>query len=159
VELDLYRLDEPPMPPITLKESDAERVYSIAMAAMLRNPRSAAGLLDELNRAIVVPDEHASADVAGIGSIVEFVDHRVSPERLTRVQLVMPEDAKGSDKLSILSDFGAALIGLAPGQSIVWPDRRGGTERLTVVRVRSPEALPASETSAPRRTALGWRRR
>jgi regulator of nucleoside diphosphate kinase len=146
-KLDLYRLDEPPLPPITLRRSDADRVYEVAVGALLHNPRTAAGLLDELRRAAVVADDRAGPEVAGIGSYVEYVDQHVSPERVQRAQLVLPEDARAGDTLSVLSEFGAALLGLSPGQSIVWPDRRGGTERLTVVAVQPPRR--AARSGAP----------
>jgi len=124
------------LPAITLRESDAARLYAVAFAALLNNPRWAGGLLDELRRADVMPDDQVGTEVAGIGSHVEFVDRRIAPARVRRAQLVLPEEADGREKLSVLSELGAALLGLAPGQSIVWPDRRGGTDHLTVVAVR-----------------------
>jgi regulator of nucleoside diphosphate kinase len=135
----LRRLGPPSLPPIILRASDADRLYAIALDALLKDPRWAAGLLDELHRASVAPDDQVGAEVAGIGSHVAFVDQLVAPEHVRRAQLVLPEEADGDEKLSVLSDFGAALLGLAPGQSIVWPDRRGGTEHLTVLAVQSPE--------------------
>jgi regulator of nucleoside diphosphate kinase len=134
------RPDPPSLPPIILRASDAERLYAVALGALLKDPRWAGGLLDELRRASVAPDDQVDAEIAGVGSYVDYVDQLVAPEHVLRVQLVLPEAANGDEKLSVLSDFGAALLGLAPGQSIVWPDRRGGVEHLTVLAVQTPAA-------------------
>lgn len=127
------------LPPVTVRTSDAERLYEIAMDMLLISPRRAGGLLDELRRAVIVEDDRCDPQVAGIGSHVEFIDHRDPSARPRRVQLVLPKDADGGGQVSVTADLGAALLGLTPGQSIVWPDRRGGAARLTVVAV-SPDA-------------------
>jgi regulator of nucleoside diphosphate kinase len=57
------------------------------------------------------------------------------------VKLVYPQDADiEAGRISILTPIGAGLIGLAQGDSIVWPDRDGQERILRIVRVEAGEA-------------------
>jgi regulator of nucleoside diphosphate kinase len=120
-------------PPITIRQSEHVRLQDLALAAMLRTPRGVGALIDELSRAEVRPDHSVPADVAGLGSLVTFRDLEDLQERSLR--LVVDETASAGT-VSVLSPLGAALLGLAPGQSILWPDRRGGRRRLFVEAVQ-----------------------
>ena len=54
--------------------------------------------------------------------------------------LVYPREADIADgKVSVLTPIGTALIGLAEGQSILWPTRTGASKRLTVLKVDEPK--------------------
>lgn len=96
-----------PRPPVVIRESDADTLYALAINAMLQAPRLAAMMLEELGRSTVEPDEGVPATVAGLGSVVRFVDGFTGAT--STVTLVHPADADGpSGRVSVLT-----------------PDRRG----------------------------------
>jgi len=128
-------------PKIILGETDAERLSALAMRAEPSSPVAANMLLDELERAQVRPDDQVPADVVGMNSTVEFIDEAHDNRRT--VQLVYPADADiAAGKVSVLTPVGAGLIGLSPGQSILWPDRDGRKRSLKILQVTRPR-VPA----------------
>ena len=121
-------------PPIQIRETDAERVTNLAIGVEGRLPKVAELLLGEINRAKVVPDFQLSAEVIAMQSTAKFVDEASGVER--SLQLVYPQDADiEAGRISILSLVGAGLLGLKPGQSIVWPDRAGNERTLRIIEV------------------------
>ncbi|WP_294036546.1 GreA/GreB family elongation factor [Sphingopyxis sp.] len=67
-------------------------------------------------------------------SHVTFTDE--ASDREYRYQLVFPKDADvAENRISVLTLVGAGLIGLKPGQTILWPDRDGRERRLKVMSV------------------------
>ena len=77
------------------------------------------------------------ADVVTMKSEVVFVDEDTGEEH--RVHLVYPCDADiESNRLSVLTPVGAALIGLRRGDRIDWPNRLGASRRLRLVDVVQP---------------------
>ena len=125
-------------PPLHLIDAEADKIYSLAASIEHRQPEVAALLMGELDRAVI----HTAADmprgVVTMGATVDFVDEANGKER--RMQLVYPHEADvDAGRLSILSFVGAGLIGLAEGDSIVWPDREGHERRLRIVRVAAPQ--------------------
>lgn len=58
-------------------------------------------------------------------------------------------DATG-DRVAVLSNLGAGLIGLSKGQTIRWADRVGGVRELTIVDVLPRQATAARPEDAPR---------
>ncbi len=129
----------PARPPITVGETDAERLTALALQAEDRLPEVAALLLDELERARVKPDAKMPADVVGVGSTVEFVDEAHGAPRT--VQLVWPGEADiAAGKVSVMTHVGAGLLGLTAGQSILWPDRDGRKRPLRILSVGRAEA-------------------
>lgn len=121
-------------PPILVRESDAERVTNLAIAAEDHSPQVALLLLGELNRAKVVPDAGLSAEIVAMQSTVTFIDEASGVER--RLQLVYPHEADiAAGRISILSLVGAGLLGLRSGQSIMWPDRSGKQRPLRIIEV------------------------
>ena len=124
---------------LIIRRRDADRLHEVAMRALLSAPRAAGALLDELRRAEIRPDDQVPANVAGLGAWVTFVRGDPSATEPERVQLVTPGEADPlSACLSVLSSLGAGLIGLQAGQSIDWPDRRGGIDHLVVLDVTWP---------------------
>ena len=124
---------DPARPPIILRESQEAALYALALDTLLWSPRAAGPLLDELERARVLPDAEVRRDVAGLGSFVEFSEDGV----LRTLQLVTPvlaDERRG--RVSVLTPVGAALLGLSPGQRILWCDRVGSSRPLTVLTVR-----------------------
>lgn len=122
-------------PPITLSETDADRLFVLAEQAELNATGRSNGLLGELMRAQVRPDARVPATVIGMNSTVEFIDDAHGATRT--VQLVYPAQADIAEgRISIMTPIGAGLIGLAEGQSIAWPDREGRVRLLRVLKVR-----------------------
>lgn len=121
-------------PPITIRESDAERIANLALGAEDKSPQVAELLLAEINRAKIVPDAQLPRDIVAMQSVVKFVDEASGLERT--LQLVYPQDTDiDAGRISILSLVGAGLLGLKPGQSIRWPDRAGKHRELRIIAV------------------------
>ncbi|AZO80892.1 MULTISPECIES: nucleoside diphosphate kinase regulator [unclassified Bosea (in: a-proteobacteria)] len=130
-------------PKIIVGEIDHERLTGLATTALERVPEVAEELLAEMDRAKVVAPGKLPADVVRMGSFVTF-DSDSAQHR--RVQLVYPGEADiEQGRVSVLTPIGAALIGLAAGQSIAWTARDGKKHVLTVTAVEQVEpALAAS---------------
>lgn len=118
-------------PPIVLCETDRSRLERAALLALLNLPRVAGALLEEVDRAKVVPDGGLDRERVRLGSLVVYRDE-LSGEQFS-ARLVDDARAGATAEISVLSDEGAALVGLGVGQSILWSDRRGEDRLLTVV--------------------------
>jgi regulator of nucleoside diphosphate kinase len=124
-------------PRITLAPQDYEKLSQLARAAASSMPDVASVLADELERAHVLADGRSGQSVR-MGGEVEFRDDTTG--KVQTVTLVYPGDADISQgKISILTPVGAALIGLAAGDSITWETRSGELRQLTVLRIREPQ--------------------
>ena len=120
-------------PWIVLSVADRERLQVIAMNALLENPRVAGSLLEEIDRAEVLPDGVQAPDRVGLGSSVEYRD---LDRRETRTVLIVETArADGDLELCVLSPLGVALIGMGAGQCIIVSDRCGSEWPLQVVEV------------------------
>lgn len=98
------------------------------------------GHLDELSRAEARADAEVPSDVIGLGSAFACRETDGVRAHYRWAQLVTPKEADPAlTRISIVSDLGAALIGLATGQSITWPDRRGSVREITVLEVEKAE--------------------
>jgi len=125
------------LPEIIVSDSDHARLTNLATAALETVPDTAEELLSELDRAKIVADESVPQDVVRMGSIVEFK----SDNDQKRVTLVFPQEADiASGKVSVLTPVGAALIGLAEGESITWTARDGSSHELTILSVEQKAA-------------------
>jgi len=123
-------------PPLLLSRGDHERLQSIAMGGLLKDPRLAGSLLEEIDRAEILADDRPAADYVGLGSSVEFRDLERPGTR--KVRIVEKARADDDIELSVLSPLGVALIGLGVGACIVASDRRGSEWVLRVVGVTAP---------------------
>lgn len=122
------------LPPITLTAPDFDRLDFLVSAAATSLPQVADFLAREIARAKVVEPAAKPAGVISMGSKVEFRDDTTTSIRT--LLLVYPEEADlEAGKISVLSPIGAALIGLAAGQSIEWQMPAGGWRSLTVLKV------------------------
>lgn len=120
-------------PSIAICETDHDRLSQLAERASTGNPAVAEILFAELERARVVPDPDLPASVVRMGSSLRY---RTDSGESRAVQLVFPAEADiDTGRISILTPIGAALIGLAPGQSIDWQTVDGRTQMLTVESV------------------------
>lgn len=122
------------VPNIVVSNADHERLTDLATASLERLPEVATELLDEMDRAKIVSDNNVPANVVRMGSTVTF---RSDDGRELTETLVYPVDEDSdAHKISVMTPVGAALIGLAEGQSISWTARDGRSHRLTVEKVR-----------------------
>ena len=131
-----------PDPPIAVSTVDEVRLSRLATAAARRDPEVAGLLLGEIDRARLLPPGKIPADVVAMHSHVEYRDAATGATH--RVQLVYPNEADiASGRVSVLTLVGAALLGMAAGQSILWPTLQGRERMLFVLRV-SPQPLEAA---------------
>jgi regulator of nucleoside diphosphate kinase len=122
------------VPNIVVSNADYERLTDLATASLERLPEVATELLDEMDRAKIVSDNNVPANVVRMGSTVTF---RADDGRELTETLVYPVDEDSdAHKISVMTPVGAALIGLAEGQSISWTARDGRSHQLTVEKVR-----------------------
>lgn len=102
--------------------------------ALLRRLRDHAQLESELERADIVEAHDVPSDVVTMNSRVVFED--AATGKTTEVTIVFPQDADlGHGRVSVLAPVGTALLGLAEGDSIVWPFPDGSSRCLRVVAV------------------------
>jgi len=121
------------VPNIIVSDADYERLTSLATAALERLPEVAEELLSEMGRARIVRAGSVPSDVVRMGSTVTFSS---DDGRERTVTLVYPVDEdSAAHKISVMTPVGAALIGLAVGQSISWTARDGRRHELTVKKV------------------------
>lgn len=126
------------LPAIVVSETEALRLSNLAAAAVFegRSRDAAATLLDEMDRADVVPDSRLPDDVVRMNSVV---DCEIDGKTKRTVELVFPGAADIDEgKISILSPAGAALIGLSPGQIMSWQGHDGRRHSVCVIAVGEP---------------------
>lgn len=122
------------VPNIVVSNADYERLTDLATASLERLPEVAEELLAEMDRAKIVGDDNVPADVVRMGSTVTF---KSDDGRQRTETLVYPVDEDSdTHRISVMTPVGAALIGLAEGQSISWTARDGRKHQLTVVKVK-----------------------
>lgn len=132
-------------PRLIMSERDARRLEALVASPAASGSATARQLEDEIARADIRAPGDIPADVVTMNSDVVCVDESTGVERTLR--LVYPEAADAeAQHVSVLAPVGAALLGLAVGQSIDWPMPGGRTARLRVVRVPyQPEAAGLPE--------------
>ncbi|NQW52150.1 MAG: nucleoside diphosphate kinase regulator [Rhodospirillales bacterium] len=126
------------VPHIVVSDADCDRLTDLATASLERLPEVAEELLAEMERAKVVSEDKVPADVVRMGSTVTFrSDAGTDGEQheLTETLVYPVDEDSDARKLSVMTPVGAALIGLAVGQSIAWTARDGRRHRLTVLEV------------------------
>jgi regulator of nucleoside diphosphate kinase len=122
----------PPRPDIVIRAADEDRLAAMATSLLDSKPELAEHLLGELARARLASGDALPADTVQMGSTLTYE----ADGRQRRVTLVYPQDADiAAGRVSVLTPIGAALLGLAEGQSIEWTARDGRRQRLTVVAV------------------------
>jgi regulator of nucleoside diphosphate kinase len=125
------------LPPIALSAADFAQLQRLANAAANQFPRTADFLAREVERARVVDPAEAPPNLVTMGSEVEFRDD--ANGKVRRVTLVYPHQADiDSNRISVLTPIGAALIGLSVRQAIEFQGPTGGTRSLTVLGVHAP---------------------
>ena len=121
-------------PPIVLTATDHDRLSALVEAVSEKLPDVYEYLTVELDRAAVIDASELAMAVVTMGARVAFRDEVTGQERT--VTLVFPHDADlAAGRVSVLTPIGAALIGVAEGQSITWYTREGEAKTLTVLAV------------------------
>ena len=126
---------------ILLTATDERRLTQLLEAkADDLDPRALELLEDELARAKVVDSSEIPPNVVTMNSVVSFEDLETGEQ--SEVRLVYPSATSGGKgRVSILAPVGAALLGLAVGDSIEWPVPSGRARNLRVAAVHyQPEA-------------------
>lgn len=122
-------------PPITLNAGDYETLSKLAERE--QGVAAADYLAYELDRARISPEGKAGPATVGLGSNIRFRDLESGEDR--EVVLVMPNEAdikKGF--ISVLTPVGAALLGLAVGQTISFTVPSGQERSLRVAKITPP---------------------
>jgi len=123
-----------PKPSLIIDAGHYERLIALVTRWMKQAPELATPLLEEVERARILPSAEMPADVVTIGSEVTFRDEATS--RIETVRVVLPQDASIDERrVSVLAPVGAALIGLSVGQRIGWEMVDGRTRQLVVLEV------------------------
>lgn len=109
------------MKPVYITEYDMQRLLRL-LGGLQYCPQERAllePLIEEMERAVVVPSERISQDVVTLNTRMRVRDLDSSEETL--IQLVFPNDADFEHgKISILTPIGAALIGYSKGDTAIW---------------------------------------
>ena len=121
-------------PNITITTKDAARLETLLETLSADGFPGRKALEEELYRANVVAPEEVPPSVVTMNSTVRFAMLPSGTER--RLKLVYPGKSDASeDSISILAPVGSALLGLAEGDDIHWPNPNGGTLHLVVQEV------------------------
>lgn len=133
-------LDDPlSRPPLVISSADYDLIANLALSIEGRLPTLARQLLEEIDRAEIVPALDLPPNVVALGSEVEFEDESSGARRTVR--LVTPGEADiEQGRISILTSVGAGLIGMAAGAQISWPRPDGTERRLRIVHVNRPHS-------------------
>ena len=118
------------------------------------HPRLAA----ELEAADLVESASVPADVVTMNSRVVFKDETTGESR--EVTIVFPRESDHARRrVSVLAPVGTALLGLAAGQSIMWPFPDGTSHCLRVLRVAYQPEADGAAAPQPRGRSAGATRR
>lgn len=132
-------------PSLVMSVRDVRRLEQLLASDEVAGSPVAEALEGELLRAELREPGAMPPDVVTMNSEVLCIDETTGAERVLR--LVYPTDADASKgHVSVLAPVGAALLGLAAGQTIEWPLPGGKSTRLRVKAVLyQPEASGSTE--------------
>lgn len=136
----LYHSSTNMLPRITVSETEEHLLTLLATGAELtrRSEDVARALLSEMERADVISDKAMPENVVRMSSRVEFEIDGGIPRQ---AELVFPIDANIDEgRISVLTPIGAALIGLSPGQIMMFRGRDRRPHKLKVISVLQPMA-------------------
>lgn len=122
-------------PAISITEDDYDLIANLALQMRVRAPELSTLILNEIDRAKIVPEEKIGADVVRLGSEVTFLDDASGETR--KVRLVPPGSANIEEgAISVVTQVGAGLIGMSVGGEISWPCPDGRPRVLKILDVR-----------------------
>jgi regulator of nucleoside diphosphate kinase len=120
--------------PIVVTTRDLERLERLLDSLPADASSEKEALQAELARAQVVEPHRIPPNVVTMNSTVRF-SFKESGEEF-RLTLVYPKDTEAKpDRISILAPVGIALLGLAVGDEIEWPNLAGGLSTVRVIDV------------------------
>ncbi|MGO4740301.1 GreA/GreB family elongation factor [Bosea sp. 2KB_26] len=127
-------------PLITVTTLDRDRLRQMIHLSTLAGPAATPAIVllsKALTEARAVAPSDISRHVATINSHVTYrTQGRGSRAHVAAVTLVPPADADMQlGRASVLAPTGSALLGLAEGESIEWPDEAGQMARYTLLQV------------------------
>jgi regulator of nucleoside diphosphate kinase len=118
-------------PPVRMTPTDYDRLSVLCATAHTLGSEM---LSQELDRAFVVRADGTDQPFVHLHSQVEYLD--LPSGRTRTLEVVPPEEADiDRGRVSVLSPVGAALIGLAAGDSYRWTGEDGRSHVLVVVDV------------------------
>lgn len=127
-------------PRIIINELDYKRIERLLGEPQYADLETAEALVDELERAEVLPPVGIPADVVTLNSRVRF-KNLVTGRQSERTLVYPSAVGEHPDNLSVLAPVGCALLGLSEGQEIDWTMPGGTRTRLQVEKVLyQPEA-------------------
>lgn len=118
-------------PEIKISSNDYERLNSM----ISRQPKDQGInlLIDELDRAEIIPISEMPQDVVRMHSEVTFTVSSTGKTFVAR--LVYPSEKTFDGAISVLSPAGSALLGLTAGESIEWPLSNDRKAMVTIEKV------------------------
>lgn len=120
-------------PNIIISEQDLHRLETMLEHQTVLTP-TMKHLEDELARAEVVEPQNVPTDVVSMNAKVLIT---IAPAtESTEITLVYPHDFKGEKgQVNIIAPIGAAILGLAEGQDIEWPQPDGHMMKVKIEKV------------------------
>ena len=120
-------------PNIIISEQDLNRLETM-LEHQVKLTDTMKHLEDELARANVVKPNQIPANVVSMNAKVLIT---LAPsDEMTEVTLVYPHDFHGEKgQLNVIAPIGAAILGLAEGQEIEWPQLDGHMMKVKVEKV------------------------
>lgn len=120
-------------PNIIVRESDYARLTALAQSSMDKDLALGEELMVELERAAVAVDDTAASQTIQMGSTATYATETGQTRTVT---LVYPGEANiETNRVSIMTPIGVALLGLSENQSINWIGRDGLPHALTVTDI------------------------
>lgn len=136
----MFNITEP-LPPIILTTKDLMALDILLMMEPIGENKNenyiSEYLQRELSRADVVSEKNLPDNIVRMYSTITYSTNMIDEER--RLTLVYPKEADiDAGKVSVITPIGAALIGMAVGNSITYYTPNGGKQTLTVIAVTPP---------------------
>ncbi|MGB3272635.1 MAG: hypothetical protein WBA66_07040 [Xanthobacteraceae bacterium] len=128
------------VPPIVIPAGDIGRLRRLALRGMKEDAPTARFLLSELDRATVLETVNMPDDVVRIDQWVGF--RADDGAAVSSRMLSLPEDCVNADvHLSVMSQVGAALLGLRVGARMPYRDDSGATRVVMVENLTPPPGI------------------
>ena len=128
--------------PIHITTQDKQRLEDLLIEVQTCDPRHHGdlnGLLEELNRAVIVDPNKVPRDVITMNSRAEMRDLE-SGETVAFTLVFPPEANIDEERISVLAPIGAGMLGYRVGDEFEW-NVPGGLRRMKVTKVEyQPEA-------------------
>ena len=120
-------------PTIIISQQDLQRLETMLEHQSKLSP-TMQHLEDEIARADVVAPQDVPQNVVTMNARVRII---IAPSRdSTDITLVYPHDFRGEKgQVNILAPVGAAILGLAEGQEIEWPQPDGHLMKVKIEKV------------------------